>query len=70
MKGWPHEYSIKYLCCMGQKVTVCNLEVYQGAHFTDLENNTLFDISDGLYESVKYKKYVVYMDRWFTSPRL
>ena len=49
---------------------VYSLEVYTGAHPTNSEHNTAFSVFDGLCDKMKGKDHYVYMDRWFSSPKI
>jgi hypothetical protein len=70
IKGKPHKYWIKmYELCEIQSSYVYNLEVCTVAHPTISEHNTAFNVVDRLF----YKRegsLCVYMDRWFSSPKI
>jgi hypothetical protein len=44
--------------------------VYAGAHPTDQEHKSSFNVVDRICEPIKNKRYTAYMDRWFSSPTL
>jgi hypothetical protein len=52
------------------KVAVYNLEVYTGAHPTKSERTTAFSVVDRLCDKIKGKGCCVYMERWFSSPKI
>jgi hypothetical protein len=49
---------------------VYNLEVYTGAHPTNSEHNMAFSVVDTLCDKIKGKGHIVYIDRWFFSPKI
>jgi len=49
---------------------IYNLDVYTGAHPTNPEHNTAFSVVDRLCDKIKGKDHCVYMDRWFSSPKI
>lgn len=56
--------------CEAKSGYVYNLEVYTGAHPTNSEHNTAFSVFDGLCDKIKGRGHSVYMDRWFSSPKI
>jgi hypothetical protein len=46
------------------------MEVYAGALQTDEEYNTSFSVVNRLCDPIKNKWYIVYMDRFFSSPKI
>jgi hypothetical protein len=44
--------------------------MHAGAHPTDQEHNSSFNVVDRICEPIKNKGYTIYMDRWFSSPKL
>jgi hypothetical protein len=71
IKGKPHKYGIKmFECCAAKSGYVYNLEVYNGAHPTNSENNTVFSVVDRLCDKIKGKGHCVYMDIWLSSPKI
>jgi len=71
IKGKPHKYRIKmFECCEAKSGYVYNLEVYNVAHPTNSENNTVFSVVDRLCDKIKGKGHCVYMDKWFSSPKI
>ena len=71
IKGKPHKYGIKmFELCEAKSGYVYNLEVYTGAHPTKSEHNTAFSVVDRLCDKIKGKGHCVYMDRWFSSPKI
>jgi hypothetical protein len=66
-----HKYGIKmFECCEAKSNYVYNLEVYNGAHPTNSEHNVTFSVVDSLCDKIKGKGHCVYMDRWFSSPKI
>jgi hypothetical protein len=54
MKGKPHKYGIKiYQLCEAKSGFVCNMEVYDGAHQTDKEYNTSFNVVNRLCDPLR-----------------
>jgi hypothetical protein len=47
-----------------------NTEIYGGTHLTNMDHNTTFSVVDGLCLQVMNKGHIVYMDGWFSSPKL
>jgi len=43
---------------------------FTGAHPTNLEHNMVFSVVDRLCDKIKGKGHSVYMDKWFSSPRI
>ena len=71
IKGKPHKYGIKiFELCEAKSDYVYNLDVYTGAHPTNSEHNTAFSVVDRLCDKTKGKGHCVYMDRWFSSPKI
>ena len=71
IKGKPHKYGIKiFELCEAKSGYVYNLDVYTGAHPTNSEHNTAFSVVDRLCDKTKGKGHCVYMDRWFSSPKI
>jgi hypothetical protein len=71
MKEKPHKYGIKiYQLCEAKSGFVCNMKVYSGAHQTDKEYNTSFGVVNRLCDPIKNRWYTVYMDRFFSSPKV
>jgi hypothetical protein len=56
--------------CKAKSGHVYNLEVYTRAHPTNSEHNTAFNVIDRLCDKIKGKGHSVYMDRWFSSPKI
>jgi hypothetical protein len=56
--------------CEAKSSCVYNLEVYTGAHPTSSEHNTAFSVIDRLCDKIKGKGHSLYMDRWFSSPKI
>ena len=71
VKGKPHNYEIKmFELCRAKSSYVYNLEVYTGAHSTNSEHNTAVSVVDRLCDKIKGKGHCVYMDRWFSNPKI
>ena len=71
IKGKPHKYGIKiFELCEAKSSYVYNLEVYTGAHPTNKEHTTAFSVVDRLCDKIKGNGHCVYMDRWFSSPKI
>ena len=71
IKGKPHKYGIKiFELCEAKSGYVYNLEVYTGAHPTNKEHTTAFSVVDRLCDKIKGNGHCVYMDRWFSSPKI
>ena len=71
IKGKPHKYGIKiFELCEAKSVCIYDLEVYTGAHHTNSEHNMAFSVVDRLCDKIKWNGYCVYMDRWFSSPKI
>ena len=71
IKGKPHKYGIKmFECCEAKSGYIYNLEVYNAAHPTNSENNTVFSAVDRLCDKIKGKGHCVYKDGWFSSPKI
>jgi hypothetical protein len=71
IKGKPHKYGIKMLeLCEAKSGYVWNLKVYTRAHPTKSERNTAFSVIGRLCDKIKGKGRGVYMDRWFSSPKI
>jgi len=56
--------------CEAKSGYIYNLDVYTGAHPTNSEHNTASSVSDRLCDKIKGKDHCVYMDRWFSSPKI
>ena len=56
--------------CRAKSGYVYNLDVYTGAHPTNSEHNNAFSVVDRLCDKIKGKGHCVYMDRWFSSPKI
>jgi len=56
--------------CKAKSGYVCNLEVYTGAHPTNSEHSTVVSVVDRLCDQIKEKSHCVYMDRWFSNPKI
>jgi hypothetical protein len=56
--------------CEAKSGYVYNLEVYSTAHPTNSEHNTAVSVIDRLCDKIKGKGHSVYMDRWFSSPKI
>ena len=56
--------------CEAKISYIYNLEVYAGPHPTNTEHNTAFSVVDRLCYTIKGKGHCVYMDRWFSSPKI
>ena len=71
IKGKPHKYGIKmFELCRAKSGYVYNLDVYTGAHPINSKHNTAFSVVDRLCDKMKGKGHCVYMDRWFSSPKI
>jgi len=71
IKGKPHKYGIKmFELCEAKSGYVYNLDIYTGAHPTNSEHNTAFSVVNRLCDKIKGKGHCVYMDRWFSSPKI
>ena len=71
IKGKPHKYGIKiFELCEARSGYVYDLEVYTGAHPTNSEHNTALSVVDRLCDKIKWNGHCVYMDRWFSSPKV
>ena len=71
IKGKPHTYGIKmFELCEAESGYVYNLDIYTGAHPTNSEHNMAFSVVDRLCDKIKGKGHCVYMDRWFSSPKI
>jgi hypothetical protein len=46
------------------------MEIYAGAHQTDEEYNMSFSVVNRLCDPIKNKWYTVYMDGFFSSPKV
>jgi hypothetical protein len=44
--------------------------VYTGTHPPNLAHNVAFIVVDRLCDKIKGKGHCVYMDRWFSSPKI
>jgi hypothetical protein len=49
---------------------VCTLEVYTGTHPAGADLNRSFSVIIRLWSLVKYRGHIIYMDRWFCSPKM
>jgi hypothetical protein len=49
---------------------VYNLEVYIGAHPTNSEHNMAFSVVHRLCDKIKGKGQCVYMEKWFSIPKI
>jgi hypothetical protein len=56
--------------CEAKSGYVYNLDVYTGAHPTNMEHNTAFSVVDMLCDKIKGKGHCVYKDRRFSSPKI
>ena len=56
--------------CEAQSGYVYNLDEYTGGHPTNSEHNTVFSVVERLCDKIKGKDHCVYMDRWFSSPKI
>jgi hypothetical protein len=71
IKRKPHKYEIKmFELCEAKSGYVYKLEVYTGVHPPSSEHNTAFSLIDRLCDTITGKGHGVYMDRWFSSPRI
>ena len=71
IKRKPHKYWIKiFELCEAKSCYIYNLEVYTGAHPTNSEHNTAFSVVDRLCDKIKWNGHCVYMDRWFSCPKI
>jgi hypothetical protein len=71
IKGKPHKYGLKiFELSEAKSGYVYDLEVYTGAHPTNSEHNSAFSVVDRLCSKIKGKGHCVYMDRWFSSPKI
>ena len=71
IKGKPHKYGIKiFELCEAKRSYIYNLEVYTRAHPTNSEHNMAFSVVDRLCDKIKWNGHCVYMDRWFSSPKI
>ena len=53
IKGEPHKYGIKmFELCEAKSGYMYNLEIYNGAHPTNSENNTVFSVVDRLCDKI------------------
>jgi hypothetical protein len=43
---------------------------FTGAQATNLEHNMVFNIVDRLCDKIKGRGNIVFMDRWFSSPKI
>jgi hypothetical protein len=73
IKGKPHKYGMKiFELSEAKSGYVHDLEVYTAAHPTNSEHtsNTVFSVVDRLWDKVKWNGHCVYMNRWFSSPKI
>jgi len=71
IKRKPHKCGIKmFELCESKSGYVYSLDVCAGAHPTNSEYNTAFSVDDRLCDKTKGKEHCVYMDRWFSSPKI
>jgi hypothetical protein len=49
---------------------MCTTWKYIQGHITKSEHNTAFSVVDRLCDKIKGRGHSVYMDRWFSSPRI
>ena len=71
IKGKPHKYGIKmFELCEAKSGYVYHLEVYTGKHSTNSEHIMAVSVVDRLCDKIKGKGHCVYMDRWFSSPKI
>jgi hypothetical protein len=70
IKGKPHKYGIIFELCEARSVYVYDLEVYTGAHPINSEHNTALSVVDRLYDKIKWNVQCIYMNRWFSSPKI
>jgi hypothetical protein len=67
MKRKPHKYGIKiFEMCKLKGGYVCTLEVYTGTNPADTDFNRSFIIN----RLCSLVEPIIYMDRWFSSPKL
>jgi len=71
IKGKPHKYGTKmFELCEAKSGYVYNLDVYTRAHPTNSEHNTALSVVNRSCDKIKGKGHCVYMDRWFSSPKI
>ena len=71
IKGKPHKYGIKmFELCEAKSSYIYNLDICTRAHHTNSEHNMVFSVVDSLCDKIKGKGHCVYMDRWFSSPKI
>jgi hypothetical protein len=71
VRGKPQKYGIKiFELCEAKSGYIYNLEIYTGTHPTNSEHNMAFSVVDRLCNKMKWKGHSVYMDRWFSSPKM
>ena len=71
IKGKPHRYGIKiFELCEAKSSYIYNLEDYTGTHPTNSKHITAVSVFDMLSDKIKGKGHCVYMDRWFSSPKI
>lgn len=70
IKGKPEKYGMKlFFLCEATSGYACMAEVYTGS--TDKKDyNSAFNVVDRLVTPYYNKGHTIYMDRWFTSPKL
>ena len=56
--------------CEAKSGYVYSWVVYTGAHPTNSAHNMAFIVVDRLCDKIKGKGHYVYMDRWFSSPKI
>jgi hypothetical protein len=71
MKGKPHKYSNTIFEMYKLKSGyVCTLEMYTGTNPADTDFNSYFNVINRLCSLVENRGHTMYMDRWFSSPKL
>jgi hypothetical protein len=66
----PQIWNKNVRTCEAKSGYVYNLEEYTGAHPTNSEHNMAFSVVDRLCDKIKERGHIVYMDRWFSSPKI
>ena len=72
IKGKPEKYGIKiYELCEAESGYACAFEVYTGKDLLAEENlNSALNVVDRLSTKYQNKGYTIYMDRYFSSPKV
>jgi hypothetical protein len=71
IKGKPPKYGIKmFELCEAKSGYMYNLEVCTGPHSANTEHYTAFSVVDRLCYKIREKGHCVYMDRWFSIPKI